>query len=190
MLDVALGFIVFSMLYFLLLFWLFVCESVDLLSDDDDYDVNYLLIGSGLVLMLSMVLCCGLCSSFLHFMLPRKRSCEGVAVEESESKKSNVESASLVSDIADLTVDNSEGDSSNNNSNGSGSFPEGASEMALGDSNPPDIDEDLHSRQLAVYGRDTMRKLFASNVLVSGMQGLGVEIGIVIDQLIYLFSIY
>ena len=37
MLDVALGFIVFSMLYFLWLFWLFVCESVDLLSDDDDY---------------------------------------------------------------------------------------------------------------------------------------------------------
>lgn len=40
-----------------------------------------------------------------------------------------------------------------------------------------DIDEDLHSRQLAVYGRETMRRLFASNVLVSGLQGLGVEIG-------------
>lgn len=39
-----------------------------------------------------------------------------------------------------------------------------------------DIDEDLHSRQLAVYGRETMRRLFASNVLVSGMNGLGVEI--------------
>ncbi|GMH12787.1 hypothetical protein Nepgr_014628 [Nepenthes gracilis] len=48
--------------------------------------------------------------------------------------------------------------------------------MAMDDSNPPDIDEDLHSRQLAVYGRDTMRRLFASNVLISGMQGLGVEI--------------
>lgn len=40
-----------------------------------------------------------------------------------------------------------------------------------------EIDEDLHSRQLAVYGRETMRRLFASNVLISGMQGLGVEIG-------------
>ncbi|XP_038902732.1 ubiquitin-activating enzyme E1 1 isoform X1 [Benincasa hispida] len=48
--------------------------------------------------------------------------------------------------------------------------------MASGNSNPPDIDEDLHSRQLAVYGRETMRKLFASNVLISGMQGLGAEI--------------
>lgn len=40
-----------------------------------------------------------------------------------------------------------------------------------------EIDKDLHSKQLAVYGRETMRKLFASNVLISGMQGLGVEIG-------------
>jgi hypothetical protein len=41
-----------------------------------------------------------------------------------------------------------------------------------------EIDEDLHSRQLAVYGRETMKRLFASNVLVSGLQGLGAEIGI------------
>jgi ubiquitin-activating enzyme E1 len=40
-----------------------------------------------------------------------------------------------------------------------------------------EIDEDLHSRQLAVYGRETMRRLFASNVLISGLQGLGAEIG-------------
>ncbi|KAM0871088.1 hypothetical protein ACQ4PT_039614 [Festuca glaucescens] len=39
-----------------------------------------------------------------------------------------------------------------------------------------EIDEDLHSRQLAVYGRETMKRLFASNVLVSGLQGLGAEI--------------
>ncbi|KAI5082021.1 hypothetical protein GOP47_0001764 [Adiantum capillus-veneris] len=39
-----------------------------------------------------------------------------------------------------------------------------------------DIDEDLHSRQLAVYGRETMRRLFGANVLISGIQGLGVEI--------------
>ncbi|CAN6842464.1 unnamed protein product [Brassica oleracea] len=49
--------------------------------------------------------------------------------------------------------------------------------MAFGNnSNRPEIDEDLHSRQLAVYGRETMRRLFASNVLVSGMHGLGAEI--------------
>lgn len=48
--------------------------------------------------------------------------------------------------------------------------------MTLGNSNQTDIDEDLHSRQLAVYGRETMRRLFASNILVSGMRGLGAEI--------------
>jgi hypothetical protein len=41
-----------------------------------------------------------------------------------------------------------------------------------------EIDEDLHSRQLAVYGRETMRQLFASNVLISGLNGLGAEIGV------------
>ncbi|KAE8713461.1 hypothetical protein F3Y22_tig00110209pilonHSYRG00095 [Hibiscus syriacus] len=50
------------------------------------------------------------------------------------------------------------------------------SAMDLGDANHAEIDEDLHSRQLAVYGRETMRRLFASNILVSGMQGLGAEI--------------
>ncbi|KAG2541499.1 hypothetical protein PVAP13_9NG713014 [Panicum virgatum] len=39
-----------------------------------------------------------------------------------------------------------------------------------------EIDEDLHSRQLVVYGREAMRRLFASNVLISGLNGLGAEI--------------
>lgn len=45
------------------------------------------------------------------------------------------------------------------------------------DGNPSGIDEGLHSRQAAVYGRETMRQLFMSNILVSGMQCLGVDIG-------------
>ncbi len=40
-----------------------------------------------------------------------------------------------------------------------------------------EIDEDLHSRQLAVYGRDSMRRLAASQVLVLGATGLSVEVG-------------
>jgi hypothetical protein len=40
-----------------------------------------------------------------------------------------------------------------------------------------DIDEDLHSRQLAVYGRETMRRLVGANILISGLNGLGVEVG-------------
>jgi ubiquitin-activating enzyme E1 len=47
------------------------------------------------------------------------------------------------------------------------------------------IDEDLHSRQLAVYGRETMRRLFASNVLISGLNGLGAEIGELFLQVLF-----
>lgn len=40
-----------------------------------------------------------------------------------------------------------------------------------------EIDENLHSRQLAVYGRDVMKRMAASSVLISGANGLGVEVG-------------
>lgn len=35
----------------------------------------------------------------------------------------------------------------------------------------------LQSCQLDIYGREMMKSLFGAKVLVSGMQGLGVEIG-------------
>lgn len=40
-----------------------------------------------------------------------------------------------------------------------------------------DIDESLYSRQLYVLGHEAMRKMKASDVLISGLGGLGVEIG-------------
>ncbi|KAJ0987623.1 hypothetical protein J5N97_005979 [Dioscorea zingiberensis] len=43
-------------------------------------------------------------------------------------------------------------------------------------SDPTEIDEELYCRQLAVYGIETMRKLARSNVLISGLSGLGAEI--------------
>eukprot|EP00199_Chlamydomonas_sp_CCMP681_P000060 CAMPEP_0119109006 /NCGR_PEP_ID=MMETSP1180-20130426/16736_1 /TAXON_ID=3052 ORGANISM="Chlamydomonas cf sp, Strain CCMP681" /NCGR_SAMPLE_ID=MMETSP1180 /ASSEMBLY_ACC=CAM_ASM_000741 /LENGTH=1022 /DNA_ID=CAMNT_0007094699 /DNA_START=109 /DNA_END=3180 /DNA_ORIENTATION=- len=39
------------------------------------------------------------------------------------------------------------------------------------------LDEDLHSRQIAVYGREVMKRMAGSSVLISGMNGLGVEVG-------------
>ncbi|KAL5069200.1 hypothetical protein RYX36_020087 [Vicia faba] len=48
--------------------------------------------------------------------------------------------------------------------------------MTLGDASSTDIDEDLHSRKRAVYGRETMCRLFDAIVLMPGMQGLGAEI--------------
>ncbi|XP_057433289.1 ubiquitin-activating enzyme E1 1-like isoform X2 [Lotus japonicus] len=106
-------------------------------------------------------------------MLPRKRPCDGEVVEaetddKSFPKKYRIAAAAATGTAGDSTVSfNSSTDGTNRND---------SSDMTLGDSNPPDIDEDLHSRQLAVYGRETMRRLFGSSVLISGMQGLGVEI--------------
>lgn len=39
-----------------------------------------------------------------------------------------------------------------------------------------EIDESLYSRQLYVLGHDAMRRMASSDVLISGMGGLGVEI--------------
>lgn len=140
-----------------------------------------------------MVGFCGVFSSLRHYMLPRKRPCEGVVAEEGDGDTNNNNSnsnsnnnttgtssaASLIKKhrigpyVAESAINNS-----SSNSNGSEILVENdVSIMALGDSNAGDIDEDLHSRQLAVYGRETMRRLFASNVLISGIQGLGAEIG-------------
>ncbi|XP_037565508.2 ubiquitin-like modifier-activating enzyme 1 [Dermacentor silvarum] len=42
--------------------------------------------------------------------------------------------------------------------------------------NPPYIDESLYSRQLYVLGRDAMVRMAQSDVLISGLGGLGVEV--------------
>ncbi|XP_058075084.1 ubiquitin-activating enzyme E1 2-like isoform X2 [Magnolia sinica] len=94
-------------------------------------------------------------------MLPRKRAVGAAAADDDSS--SNCTEISPKKPRLDNLVSPLPSSSDRNH-------------MAHSNGNPPEIDEDLHSRQLAVYGRETMRRLFASNVLVSGMQGLGVEI--------------
>jgi len=39
-----------------------------------------------------------------------------------------------------------------------------------------DIDESLYSRQLYVLGHEAMKRMGASNVLIAGLNGLGIEI--------------
>ncbi|TYI16190.1 hypothetical protein ES332_A08G237900v1 [Gossypium tomentosum] len=123
----------------------------------------------------------------MHYMLPRKRAGEGEVVEEeSENNNSNIKDVTVsppikkhrisTTDAADLTADNKIVTTGDNSSNYSNTCVDEPSVMASRDVNHNDIDEDLHSRQLAVYGRETMRRLFASNILISGMQGLGAEI--------------
>ncbi|GAU31056.1 hypothetical protein TSUD_214920 [Trifolium subterraneum] len=133
-------------------------------------------------------------SSLLHYMLPRKRASEGEVVVEEEINNNNsnnnssnsacsakkvrigcIAACSGESTVNESDLSFSSGGNNNSNSSSSGNLI-AASSMAFGNSNPQEIDEDLHSRQLAVYGRETMRRLFASSVLVSGMRGLGAEI--------------
>jgi len=91
-----------------------------------------------------------LLGSLLLYMLPRKREVDAGEVQDLHNKAPR--SAAPAQDKDKEVV----------------------AEMA---GRAPEIDEDLHSRQLAVYGRETMKRLFGSNVLVSGLQGLGAEIG-------------
>lgn len=115
-------------------------------------------------------------STLLHYMLPRKRASEEEVVVEQAINNNNAGSVKKTR-IGESTVNESDRSfSSGGNSNSAGNLI-AASSMAFGNSNSQEIDEDLHSRQLAVYGRETMRRLFASSVLVSGMRGLGAEIG-------------
>lgn len=48
--------------------------------------------------------------------------------------------------------------------------------MSLDRSQPSELDEALHSRQIAVYGRESMRKLASASVLVMGAGALGIEV--------------
>jgi ubiquitin-activating enzyme E1 len=47
---------------------------------------------------------------------------------------------------------------------------------ALMDVDEAQIDEGLYSRQLYVLGHEAMKRMAASNVLIVGLDGLGVEI--------------
>ncbi|GMJ08899.1 ubiquitin activating enzyme 2, ARABIDOPSIS THALIANA UBIQUITIN ACTIVATING ENZYME 2 [Hibiscus trionum] len=124
-------------------------------------------------------------------MLPRKRtpSDEVVVAEADHETSSNTTASSFKKHRLDsctvTAVDNESTAKNGGNSviiggnvdrSNSRAVESSPSTMALGDANHNEIDEDLHSRQLAVYGRETMRRLFASNILISGMQGLGAEI--------------
>lgn len=125
-------------------------------------------------------------NSSLHFMLPVKRATVGggevVVAEESVGalslKKHKATSDCFISTATAGVSSNSNVTMGGSNTNGTAAVGNGKAPMIGGQrGNSPDIDEDLHSRQLAVYGRETMRRLFVSNVLISGMQGLGAEIG-------------
>lgn len=111
-----------------------------------------------------------------------KRASEAFVAKENSDKSIGSDLASSPIKKRRIGITDSASDKSSivasGSSSGSGGFRVVQQlDMAFGNSNRQEIDEDLHSRQLAVYGRETMRRLFASNVLISGMHGLGAEIG-------------
>ncbi|CAA2967353.1 ubiquitin-activating enzyme E1 1-like [Olea europaea subsp. europaea] len=112
-------------------------------------------------------------------MLPVKRPTTGAALEvDSESSSLTKKHRSFVSTATSATGGTA-GVSAVNMGGGNADANNGVSNGVGGRNGKApigDIDEDLHSRQLAVYGRETMRRLFASNILVSGLQGLGAEV--------------
>jgi hypothetical protein len=63
-------------------------------------------------------------------------------------------------------------DNNNNNNNR-------INEMSVDQSNnaEPIVDESLESRSMLVYGVESMKKMKLANVFLSGLGGLGVEIG-------------
>jgi len=60
--------------------------------------------------------------------------------------------------------------------NGSGGGGNGVHHNEQHKNGAGNIDEGLYSRQLYVLGTDAMKKMAKSNVLISGLGGLGVEI--------------
>ncbi|XP_075515549.1 ubiquitin-activating enzyme E1 1-like isoform X1 [Primulina tabacum] len=116
-------------------------------------------------------------SSLLHFKLPGKKPGEGNEIEGRASGRVIYKHRfGSSSDNPNFSNTKGRGICCLSGEDGDSCCGHRITEMAFGDGTHGDIDEVLHSRQLAVYGRDAMRRLFASNVLVSGMQGLGVEI--------------
>lgn len=123
-------------------------------------------------------------SSSEHFMLPVKRSStvqvggHNDAVSVDPLTKKYKATAAAAGDSSTVTMGGAGSAAGDVSANGNATNGRTGGISPVDLRNNSDIDEDLHSRQLAVYGRETMRKLFAANVLISGMQGLGAEIGI------------
>lgn len=116
-------------------------------------------------------------NSSLDFMLPVKRTTAGAELGVADSELTKKQCTNFASSAAASSTVSMAGGHTVKGSAGVGN-----GKAPIGGGQPAEIDEDLHSRQLAVYGRETMRRLFASNVLISGMQGLGAEIGNDVDS--------
>lgn len=86
------------------------------------------------------------------------------------AKKRRVAAASTTGEADDEQPLTTNADMAKANGSTSGGSGTGAK------AGPAEIDEGLYSRQLYVLGHDAMRRMASSDVLISGLGGLGVEI--------------
>lgn len=97
---------------------------------------------------------------------------------EKQKENSPVVDSNLAKQQTNANSNNSSAVSSTTNSNNS--TTNNSSGMASisggGPSASGDIDESLYSRQLYVLGHDAMRRMASSDILLSGLNGLGLEI--------------
>jgi ubiquitin-activating enzyme E1 len=90
-------------------------------------------------------------------MLPKKRGTgEAELGSNSVKKRTNRLEVGIGSVVVVVVEKDREFVMAPNNNNNNNSFDD------------VEIDEDLHSRQLAVYGRETMRRVFGAHVLICG----------------------
>ncbi|XP_050457756.1 ubiquitin-like modifier-activating enzyme 1 [Cataglyphis hispanica] len=80
--------------------------------------------------------------------------------------------------VAQVDIDMAKNGSTSSSGNGGSNSGGGGSASSSGGTgrSPTEIDEGLYSRQLYVLGHDAMRRMASSDVLISGLGGLGVEI--------------
>lgn len=111
-------------------------------------------------------------------------SCTKVVQNSSNNNSSSLNAINNQSATATAAASATNGQATNNSmsigNNSSSSSGNGANQNGTnhgsGAGSGGDIDESLYSRQLYVLGHDAMRRMQASNVLICGMNGLGVEI--------------
>ena len=109
-------------------------------------------------------------------------SSTGALTETPPSKKRKVSAASESNNGTPVESTNGKTDNGNgtvnkhNNSTGHAENGKMAQNGNASNGTSDAIDEGLYSRQLYVMGHEAMKKMAVSNVLISGMKGLGAEV--------------
>ncbi|KAM8711079.1 hypothetical protein ACLKA7_000242 [Drosophila subpalustris] len=103
------------------------------------------------------------------------------ASSSSSSKTNSVDTEKAARTVSSTnsnvsSTNNNSHSSSNNNNNSSAVMAANSNSAAGAAASGGDIDESLYSRQLYVLGHDAMRRMANSDILLSGLGGLGLEI--------------